>query len=91
MQIEFDPKKARINPLNHEGVTFDEAKVVLLDPYALTREDTDSSDEARFVTLGMGAKNRILVVVWTLREARATRQLRDRLLNDIDETRRTHG
>jgi Flp pilus assembly protein TadB len=31
------------------------------------------------------------LVVWTLREARATRQLRDRLLNDIDETRRTHG
>jgi uncharacterized protein (DUF4415 family) len=41
MQIEFDPEKARINPLNHEGVTFDEAKAVLLDPYALTREDTD--------------------------------------------------
>jgi uncharacterized protein len=56
MQIEFDPEKARINPLNHEGVTFDEAKAVLLDPYALTREDTDSSGEARFVTLG-----------WTLR------------------------
>ena len=32
MQIEFDPEKARINPLNHEGVTFDEAKAVLLDP-----------------------------------------------------------
>ena len=30
MQIEFDPEKARLNPLNHEGVTFDEAKVVLL-------------------------------------------------------------
>ena len=67
MQIEFDPEKARLNPLNHEGVTFDEAKVVLLDPYALTREDTDSSGEARFITLGMGAKSRILVVVWTLR------------------------
>ena len=50
MQIEFDPEKARINPLNHEGVTFDEAKAVLLDPYALTREDMDSSGEARFVT-----------------------------------------
>lgn len=67
MQIEFDPEKARINPLNHEGVTFDEAKTVLLDPYALTREDTDSSGEARFVTLGMGEKSRILVLVWTLR------------------------
>jgi uncharacterized protein len=67
MHIEFDPEKARLNPLNHEGVTFEEAKMVLLDPYALTREDTNALGEARFVTLGMGAKSRILVVVWTLR------------------------
>ena len=67
MQIEFDPKKAAANPLNHEGVTFDEAKLVLLDPYALTKEDDDAKNEQRFVTLGMGSKGRILVVVWTLR------------------------
>lgn len=67
MEIEFDPEKAATNPLNHEGVTFTEAKAVLLDPYALTHEDQDSQDEPRFVTLGMGAKGRILVVVWTLR------------------------
>ncbi|MDS4022331.1 MAG: BrnT family toxin [Candidatus Competibacter sp.] len=67
MEIEFDPEKAAVNPLNHEGVTFDEAKPVLLDPYALTHEDTDSQIEQRFVTLGMGAKGRILIVVWTLR------------------------
>lgn len=67
MKIEFDPSKAEVNPLNHEGVTFDEAKPALLDPYALTKEDTDVRDEQRFVTLGMGAKGRVLVVVWTLR------------------------
>ena len=67
MEIEFDPEKAATNPLNHEGVTFTEAKAVLLDPYALTDEDQDSQDEPRFVTLGMGAKGRILIVVWTLR------------------------
>ncbi len=67
MDVEFDPDKAALNPLNHEGVTFDEAMPVLLDPYALTREDRDSEGEARFVTLGMGSKGRILVVVWTLR------------------------
>ena len=49
------------------GVTFDEAKPVLLDPYVLTKEDADAKDEQRFVSLGMGAKGRILVVVWTLR------------------------
>lgn len=67
MEIEFDPEKATANPLNHDGVTFDEAKAVLLDPYALTREDTDSQGEERFVTLGRGEKGRTLVVVWTLR------------------------
>ena len=68
MKIEFDPDKAAANPLNHEGVTFDEAKAVLLDPYALTREDSEANNEQRFITLGMGAKNRILIVVWTLRD-----------------------
>ena len=67
MQIEFDPEKAAANPLNHDGVTFAEAAPVLLDPYALTREDPDATGEPRFVTLGMGAQGRILVVVWTLR------------------------
>lgn len=67
MEIEFDPDKAAANPLNHDGVTFDEAKPVLLDPCALTREDPDAAGEQRFVTLGMGGKERILIVVWTLR------------------------
>ncbi len=68
MKIEYDPGKAALNPLNHDGVTFDEAMPVLIDPYALTREDSDVYDEQRCVTLGMGAKGRILIVVWTLRE-----------------------
>ena len=67
MDIEFDPEKAAANPTNHEGVTFEEAKAVLLDPYALTHEDLAAEDEQRLVTLGMGAKGRILIVVWTLR------------------------
>lgn len=67
MEIESDPEKAARNPLVHDGVTFDEAKAVLLDPYALTREDGDVEGEQRFVTLGMGARNRVLLVVWTLR------------------------
>ena len=67
MKIEFDPDKAAANPLNHDGVTFEEAKWVLLDPYALTHEDTATDGEQRFVTLGMGAKSLILIVVWTLR------------------------
>ena len=67
MEIEFDPDKAKANPVNHGGVTFEEAKSVLLDPYALTREDPDAESEQRFITLGMGGKGRILLTVWTLR------------------------
>ncbi len=67
MKIEFDPDKAAVNPIKHEGVTFEEVKAVLLDPYALTHEDNDITSEQRFITLGMGAKSRILIVVWTLR------------------------
>lgn len=70
MDIDFDPQKAAANPLSHDGVTFEEARPVLLDPYALTKEDLHSAGEQRFITLGMGGKNRILVVVWTLRDDR---------------------
>jgi uncharacterized DUF497 family protein len=58
MNIEFEPAKAVANPINQEGVTFDEAKAVFLDPYALTREDTDITGDQRFVTLGMDEKGR---------------------------------
>jgi uncharacterized protein len=70
VEIEFDPEKAAVNPLRHGGVTFEEAAAVLLDPFALTREDTDAQGETRFVTLGMGGRGNILVVVWALREER---------------------
>lgn len=54
MEIEFDPEKAAANPLRHNGVTFEEAAAVLLDRYALTREDADAQGETRFVTSGYG-------------------------------------
>jgi uncharacterized DUF497 family protein len=68
MKIIWDSKKAASNPKIHDGVTFDEAQHVLLDPFALTREDSDSENEQRFVTLRIGSKTRILMVVYTYRE-----------------------
>jgi len=68
IKIIWDSKKATANSKNHDGVTFEEAQQVLLDPYALTREDSDSENEQRFITLGMGGKNRILIVVYTYRD-----------------------
>jgi uncharacterized protein len=65
MEIVWDSKKAAANPKNHDGVTFQEAQHVLLDPFALTREDYDAESEQRFITLGMGGNGRILLVVYT--------------------------
>ncbi len=67
MQIESDPEKAALNLENH-GISFEEAKTVLFDPYALTKEDRDSQGEARYITLGMSDRGRLLMVVWTARE-----------------------
>jgi uncharacterized protein len=68
MEIVWDGDKAVANPRKHEGVTFEEAKEALYDPFALTHEDKGARGEQRFVTLGMGGKGRILVVVYTYRE-----------------------
>lgn len=66
MEVEFDPDKARSNLKKHK-VSFAHAEQVLRDPMALTIEDPDSEGEVRFVTLGMDALGRVLVVVHTPR------------------------
>ncbi len=67
MKVTWDSIKAAGNPRLHEGVTFDEARHVLFEPFALTREDCDADGEQRFISLGMCGKERILVVVYTFR------------------------
>lgn len=66
MTIEFDPAKALSNLRKHK-VSFAHAEQALRDPAAVTIEDPDSEGEQRFVTLGMDALGRILVVVHTPR------------------------
>jgi uncharacterized protein len=65
MRVTWDEAKAKRNPIAHDGVTFVEAQTVLLDAYALTREDDDATGEQRFVTLGRSERQRCLIVVWT--------------------------
>lgn len=60
--VEWDRKKADANRVKH-GVDFADAATVLTDDLALTRPD-DSPDQERFVTLGMDALGRVLVVVY---------------------------
>ena len=68
MGFDWDEQgKAGINFRKH-GVRLPEAIPVFEDPYALTIPDVESDpNEERFVTLGMGAAGRLLVVVYTWR------------------------
>jgi uncharacterized DUF497 family protein len=68
MAIEWDEEgKAGINFHKH-GVHMPEAIPVFDDPYAITIIDDESDpSEQRFVSLGMGAAGRVLVVVYTYR------------------------
>lgn len=64
MNVDWDPNKA--NRADH-GVSFPDAEVVLYDPNGITRQDESSEGEQRFVTVGLDALARVLVVVYTYR------------------------
>lgn len=68
VSFEWDEdSKAGINFRKH-GVRMPEAIPVFDDPRAITINDEDSDPgEQRFVTLGLGATGRLLVVVYTWR------------------------
>jgi uncharacterized DUF497 family protein len=62
MKIEWDPKKAKLNLKKH-GVAFEEAATAMSDPMAATGADPDhSAYEERYVSFGVSARNRLLVV-----------------------------
>jgi uncharacterized DUF497 family protein len=69
VECEWDPAKARANLTKH-GIRFADAVAALEDDLALTIEESDSSGERRWVTLGMDAQARHLVVVYTWRDER---------------------
>jgi uncharacterized DUF497 family protein len=62
VNFEWDPSKAAQNRRKH-GVSFREAATVFGDPLALTYQDPDhSSEEQRFITVGMSSFGRLLIV-----------------------------
>jgi uncharacterized DUF497 family protein len=69
ISVEWDPAKARWNARKH-GVHFADAVAVLEDERALTMRDPLSHEEERWVTLGLDALARVLVVVYTWRGER---------------------
>jgi hypothetical protein len=66
--FEWDPDKGRSNFRKHRGVRFEEAKEVFDDPFAITIMDDESDPaERRYVSLGIGALGRVLLVAYTHR------------------------
>lgn len=62
MRFDWDSAKASANLRKH-GVSFDEAKSVFYDDFAVQYFDDDhSSEEERFIMLGMSSNARLLVV-----------------------------
>lgn len=69
MIFEWFEEKAKNNIKKH-GVSFEEAKTVFNDPFSITIPDPDhSKDEQRYIDIGCSSEGRILIVVYTEREA----------------------
>ena len=66
MEFEWDEAKRQNNLAKH-GVDFADAVGALLDNDNRTIEDTDTKGEHRYITLGCGFCDRVLLVVWTER------------------------
>ena len=82
IEFEWDPNKAKTNLRKH-GVAFGEAATIFKDGLSITIYDPDHSDtEYRYITIGMSAAGRFLMVAHTDRGART------RIINARELTRK---
>jgi uncharacterized DUF497 family protein len=69
LRFDWDPRKNAVNKRKH-GVSFEEAVTVFSDEHALFMRDPDhSSEEDRFLLLGLSSMLRTLVVCHCFRES----------------------
>ena len=62
MRFEWDPNKDEKNKKKH-GISFEEAKTVFFDEYAILFDDPDHSDvEERFLILGLSQRENLCIV-----------------------------
>ena len=70
MHFEWDPDKDQANIAKH-GISFGEALTIFGDPLELTVADPDHSEgEYRYLSIGLSANYRLLVVSYTERDGR---------------------
>ncbi len=68
LEFEWDDRKDRVNSKKH-GVSFDEARTVFFDEYAIQFFDPEHSEsEDRFILLGTSFKLKTLVVCHCFRQ-----------------------
>ena len=65
MAYQWDKNKAAINLRKH-GIDFADAVAVFSDDLAISTSD-ERFEEERFITIGLDALNRLLVVIYTWR------------------------
>jgi uncharacterized protein len=58
----WNDEKARINPTNHDGITFQQAAEAFFDPF-LVVVDASRNEEARDAVIGLDARWNLLYVV----------------------------
>jgi uncharacterized DUF497 family protein len=87
LRFEWNTEKAQSNELKH-GVSFEEARSVFFDEYALQFFDEEHSHkEDRFIMLGVSNRIRILVVVHCDRDrGRAIRIISARKATRVETT-----
>ncbi|WP_375478663.1 BrnT family toxin [uncultured Nostoc sp.] len=63
----WNEEKARINPSNHDGITFQQAVEAFFDPF-LVVVDASRNDEERDAVIGLDRRWNLLYVVYIERE-----------------------
>jgi uncharacterized protein len=87
LEFQWDDEKNKINIKKH-GISFDEAKTVFYDEYAIQFFDPDhSEDEGRFLLLGTSFKLKTLVVCHCFRQEETIIRIISARKADKDEER----
>ncbi len=69
MRFDWNPEKAKLNELNHEGVSFEQAVLAFYDKWSIEEFDDEHSNfgEQRFTIIGLASSD-LLRVTFTIRE-----------------------
>ena len=69
MEFEWNERKARVNLRKHR-IDFADAATMFQDDQAMTVATEDPVEEERYLTIGMDALGRVLVVAYRMRDER---------------------